>query len=1093
MNTTLVDEAPPRKYGELALDVNATIAQPSLSVSHVSEWDDLSSNDRSLSADYEDHEFREHAWRFDDDLNDLFVNIDSIDGTLENQAYRWIPGKGLQFNEDVRIGVPNSAFKSVVNEVTIVMSVIGGADIDNLQTVLYEGLSSLGRRTLLCQGPWSDNKFYFDSGATDINGTGYDSVNENTNPNPENRRGVLTEWIFTKNAESGNVNIYVDGIQVVDDSGNDLSMEDIVNFSIGSDLAGTYKWTGIVKDFRVFNRFFTQGDVNLFRDGTPLPDYTVDFTGLPSTKMSGPNDSGSETIIGSGEGMHLEGDIRRSYTIPNYIVGLCTIIEFDFESTVEGDVQGIGFDTDDNPAGAEQFKLFGTQNDMNTDFDNYQLADGVKHYVIPIGTYFTANDIDRLHLHCEDGNDLADVKITNIHMYDFVPKSDLVLAGVLTASSELDATHAVPRVRNGVDGDWASLGESTPWVQIDWPTTQTINKVFLEDRVSAEAVLTGTLHFSDGSTEPVGSLDGAGLVEISFADKSVDWVKFQVNTSSGTNPGLATFKVMSTTTDALCLEYLFAETEGFNVPDTSGRNYHGSILPGIIAIDFNNHTISNFYTENDDANSTVTVEDAGATLHMQGDIWKKIDLAYIVTKDTVIEFDFEGLHEGESHSIGFEDNDTLTKNRYMQIWGTESYGRDDHNDYQLIDGVKHYKIRIGEIYARNNGSSYLVPASYLVFIGDDDNTQDSDVKWSNLKIYEEPIQVTLSKENLIYHRTSLRFLGGQGHINLQKPDGFTGPFSWTAMIKTKGRGMLLYERGDSTNGYSIGINHLGMPTLYMRAHGVDTTMILNVDVSDNEPHHIAISVSDLYAYGLIDGNWIGSESGSIRAEDPVDPSESAQLGQHTGTHPISGIPDAPFKGQIDALEIYHVYMDIHTLVAVSRLNTRVNGALYIPKTGIMAIKPSAELGPIHGTVFAVVNVRDTGLSNVILSEKREDYDVNPRPSTRLRQLGQGNRMGFTAKSVTDWVCPDLTHTCDYDELMVVAYTSFPGDNYIHVSKNYLGRSSILTDADYQIPVDVVGAWSAGFELHAYRIYTNPLTEGLEKYLMKQYMQQFGMI
>ncbi|MCG8585776.1 MAG: hypothetical protein MI757_13805, partial [Pirellulales bacterium] len=57
-----------------------------------------------------------------------------------------------------------------------------------------------------------------------------------------------------------------------------------------------------------------------------------------------------------------------------------TILEFDFSSTVEGEIHAIGFDTDDTISSDRTFQFFGTQNWGISDFADYTLADETKHY-----------------------------------------------------------------------------------------------------------------------------------------------------------------------------------------------------------------------------------------------------------------------------------------------------------------------------------------------------------------------------------------------------------------------------------------------------------------------------------------------------------------------------------------------------------------------------------------------------------------------------------------------------------------------------------------------------------------------------------------
>ena len=97
--------------------------------------------------------------------------------------------------------------------------------------------------------------------------------------------------------------------------------------------------------------------------------------------------------------------------------------------------------------------------------------------------------------------------------------------------------------------EWVSATKTAGWVQLDWPTAQSVQVVRLFDRINASDQVTGgTLSFSDGSTVPVGSLpnDGLSALEARFAAKAVKWVRFTIDSSSAStlSPGLAELEVL---------------------------------------------------------------------------------------------------------------------------------------------------------------------------------------------------------------------------------------------------------------------------------------------------------------------------------------------------------------------------------------------------------------------------------------------------------------------------------------------------------------------------------------------------------------------
>nr|WP_244999149.1 LamG-like jellyroll fold domain-containing protein [Paenibacillus aceris] len=116
-----------------------------------------------------------------------------------------------------------------------------------------------------------------------------------------------------------------------------------------------------------------------------------------------------------------------------------------------------------------------------------------------------------------------------------------------TASSNFNNNYTPNKVIDGIKGgqpgvgEWASNGEQNPWIQVNWPTNQTINKITFYDRAnSSDWAQGGTLTFSDGSTLTVSGIpnDGSGY-SVYFPARKVTWVKFQISGNSGGNNGLS--------------------------------------------------------------------------------------------------------------------------------------------------------------------------------------------------------------------------------------------------------------------------------------------------------------------------------------------------------------------------------------------------------------------------------------------------------------------------------------------------------------------------------------------------------------------------
>jgi FtsP/CotA-like multicopper oxidase with cupredoxin domain len=113
---------------------------------------------------------------------------------------------------------------------------------------------------------------------------------------------------------------------------------------------------------------------------------------------------------------------------------------------------------------------------------------------------------------------------------------------------------------------------------------------------------------------------------------------------------------------------------------------------------------------------------------MTGNCWKKINLAYTVTANTFLEFDFQSSAQAEIQGIGFDTNDAINdpQSLLFQVYGTQSYGT-IYNTYGG-SGVQHYVIPVGTYYT---GSF-----NYLTFANDDDAAPIGESVFSNIQIYE---------------------------------------------------------------------------------------------------------------------------------------------------------------------------------------------------------------------------------------------------------------------------------------------------------------------------------------------------------------------
>lgn len=155
-------------------------------------------------------------------------------------------------------------------------------------------------------------------------------------------------------------------------------------------------------------------DVELTTGGTNPPidfnDYTIESYG------GGQDENPTVSIEDGGTTLRIVGNGWKKIAFP-YDITADTVLEFDFESSVEGEIHGIGFDNDDNLSGNRIFRLYGTQNWGRNEFDNYA-GETPKHYVIPVGQYYTGSFAYLVFANDDDANAAAESIFSNIRVYE---------------------------------------------------------------------------------------------------------------------------------------------------------------------------------------------------------------------------------------------------------------------------------------------------------------------------------------------------------------------------------------------------------------------------------------------------------------------------------------------------------------------------------------------------------------------------------------------------------------------------------------------------------------------------------------------------
>lgn len=198
------------------------------------------------------------------------------------------------------------------------------------------------------------------------------------------------------------------------------------SFSTSSLSVGTHTVTASVTDSGGLSGSDTV-TVNVEEVGGGCSD-CIDWSVTPTESYGGTQDAdGDVTVEDGGDTILLEQNTwRRTTTSDTFNVTANTVLEFEFSSTSEGEIHGIGFDEDDNIGnGVRLFQVYGTQNwaGSNHDFDNYPGGGGFQSYTIPVGQYYTGSGLRMVLVNDDDspGTVTNNSRFRNVRVFETAP------------------------------------------------------------------------------------------------------------------------------------------------------------------------------------------------------------------------------------------------------------------------------------------------------------------------------------------------------------------------------------------------------------------------------------------------------------------------------------------------------------------------------------------------------------------------------------------------------------------------------------------------------------------------------------------------
>jgi hypothetical protein len=186
-------------------------------------------------------------WPFDNKYDDVVGGNDGEPNDTMDFVSGIVGTKALQFDGIADfVTIPPAALSEIYNRVTISLWQFGGETQPSEDTI-FEAFDDEGVRVLGTHTPWG-NSVYFDAGNPD---DGYDRINKSAEENEY--KGQWNNWVYIKDAVSGDMELYLNGLLWHSGTGRDIPMYGATNFLIGAGVTDGQEYDGIIDDLRLYN------------------------------------------------------------------------------------------------------------------------------------------------------------------------------------------------------------------------------------------------------------------------------------------------------------------------------------------------------------------------------------------------------------------------------------------------------------------------------------------------------------------------------------------------------------------------------------------------------------------------------------------------------------------------------------------------------------------------------------------------------------------------------------------------------------------------------------------------------------------------
>ncbi|MBZ6377658.1 MULTISPECIES: M10 family metallopeptidase [Pacificimonas] len=463
----------------------------------------------------------------------------------------------------------------------------------------------------------------------------------------------------------------------------------------------------------------------LLGEAETAQDEVFDFAAAAMFSYGGTAQDVSVTTLETGSGsLEIGGNTWKLFGL-DYNVTENTVLRFEFRTSAEGEIMGIGLETDSSISKNLFFQLAGSDS-WGTGGFSYTGDGDWQAFEIPVGEFFTGNfpylsivvDADSGAAGLAEFRDvqLIEDAAAPVDPVDGGIRFDFTQSTIGSLADQGETVAAIERTDNSF------LFTGNGWKTFDLNYEVTADTIIRFDfRSSVEGEIQGIGFDSDGRTDADEFFQLAGTQSYGISGFSYtgdgDWQTFEISVGDYLQGFMTSLLVVNDDDGAKQANIeirdlvIFEESEG--PPSASDETLDLSAL-----------AISGYAGQDDRVTALERTEDS---ILLEGNSWKSLAVGYDIDENSYVSFRFRSDAVGEIIGIGFDDDNSLDKTELFQLGGSQSFGIDDF--VYTGDGEwQEFLIPLGEYLSGTKDRIY--------FAADDDGNEAASVELADIRIFQ---------------------------------------------------------------------------------------------------------------------------------------------------------------------------------------------------------------------------------------------------------------------------------------------------------------------------------------------------------------------